>query len=103
MAEATKEVRTTMYSYGVDGGVIVHRLPFDANNKHGMAKLAKFQQRGFTFNDPRVEGGSQMPQVLVTKQVNLNKPDLVADWCPQCQRDGREVLRENCNFHKEVE
>ena len=101
----TREYRTIMYSVRTDKEgkkvVDVHRFPFNANQKEGRAKLQKMVKRGFTFEDPRVAGGDGLPEVLVTDEVNLDKPEQVGAFCPECLAEGREVLQADCNFHGE--
>ena len=96
----TKEYRTKMYSYREtkDGEkeVVEHMFPWNANERYGMQKLQKMVQRGFMFVDPR-KGGNGQPEVLITNEVTLEKPE---SFCPDCLADGREVLQEDCNFHK---
>ena len=84
MPQVTREYRTIMYSYkqNRDGTldkshVIVHQLPHNANEKYGMAKLQNYVKRGFMFDDPRVERGNGLPEVKVTDQVDLGKPERV--------------------------
>ena len=48
-----EEYRTVMYSVGEKGEVMVHRFPWNANEKIGMQKLRRLEARGFTFEDPR--------------------------------------------------
>ena len=101
----TKEYRTTMYSIRLtkegEEEVVVHKFPFNANQKEGREKLQKMVKRGFSFQDPRIKGGDGQPEVTVTNQVNLDKPGLLVALCKDCLTDGREVLVEDCNFHKE--
>ena len=61
-----------MYSV-VKGEVVVHRLPFDANEPLGVLKLQKFLSRGFTYDDPRKGRKTGMPNVIVTQTVDLEK------------------------------
>jgi len=68
-----KEYRTIMYSV-VDGQVVVHKFPFNANEKYGMTKLQRLVKRGFTFADPRQQVPSPLPEVIVTRVVDLSKP-----------------------------
>ncbi len=78
----TQEYRTIMYSIRkTEEGeeVVVHRLPWNANEKYGMQKLQKMLDRGFTFKDPR-KGNGGVPEVLVTDTVNLEKP--IVDFKP---------------------
>jgi len=75
MPEVTREYRTIMYSLGEKGEVVVHKLPYNANEKLGMEILKKFVNRGFTFEDPREDKGMSKPEVIVTKEVVTNKPE----------------------------
>ena len=75
MPEVTKEYRTIMYSLGEKGEVVVHKLPYNANEKLGMEILQKYVKRGFMFDDPRKGNGSGEPEVVVTKEVVTNKPE----------------------------
>lgn len=70
-----EEYRTIMYSIGVKGEVMVHRFPWNANEKVGMQKLQKLEARGFTFEDPR-KTKTGMPEVIVTRVVNSGKPEI---------------------------
>ena len=86
MAEKTKGVRTLMYS--VEGGtVVVHKLPWNANEPYGRSKFNKLIARVFTFEDPRVKGDGQ-PQVIVTQTVDLDKPIDGGASIPDTQTEG---------------
>ena len=116
--KVTQEYRTVMYSKRLnkDGETVVdvHRFPFNAKQQEGMEKLKKMVARGFTFDDPREKGGNGQPEVLVTNEVHLDKPEQVdardldvvqpltdATICQRCLELGREVLKADCSFHKE--
>lgn len=75
MPEVTQEKRTVMYSVEENGHVARHVFPFNAEDPMGMTKLMKFVRRGFTFDDPRADVKTGRPQVIVTREVELARPE----------------------------
>ncbi len=96
-----EDIRTVMYSVEdiyvrkngekvLEKQVVVHKFPWDRNNKYGMQKLQRMVERGFTFEDPRVGGATQ----------NLEYDVKETAFCKECADDGREVLKTDCKFHE---
>ena len=89
-----EEYRTIMYSIREGHEVIVHKLPWNANDPNGMAKLQKLVERGFTFEDPRKEG-TGIPEVLITKKIEKPEEEVTDDVLSQKALDELEISGES--------
>jgi len=84
-----------MYSMSENGVVIVHKLPYNGNERDGMNKLQQFVERGFRFEKPEEAKAEVKIEVVkaeeVVEEIKVSEAEIKVEGieaimvpCPEC-------------------